>query len=215
MKRTAAGAGLVAQRISRALGMTVVGAAGILMGACSSSPPPALYVLGSEPAPVAAATEQAGLPVVEVKPVGLPPYLDTTDLLVRHGSGLFVPSASGRWGERLSAGVTRALVVALASQAPRVAVTATPPVERPARQVLVDLDAFEPRIDGEVVLVARWSIVDSRGRTLASERLSLAETVAGTDDAAVVAAMTRATEALASRIAAALERTFGAFRGRG
>ena len=125
-----------------------------------------------------------------------------------------VASQTGRWGERLSAGVTRALAAALATRLPRMAVTASPPVERPARQVLVDTEAFEARADDEVVLVAHWSITDGGPRqTLTSERVSLAEPVAGTGDGAVVAAMTRATEGLATRIAAGLERTSAAARG--
>ena len=196
------------------LAWPLLGAAGLVLGACGSSPAPDLYVLGAAPAPVTAAAPQAGLPVIEVKPVGVPDYLDTTDLLVRHGEGQMVASQTGRWGERLSAGVTRALAAALATRLPRMAVTASPPVERPARQVLVDTEAFEARADDEVVLVAHWSITDGGPRqTLTSERVSLAEPVAGTGDGAVVAAMTRATEGLATRIAAGLERTSAAARG--
>ena len=145
--------------------------------------------------------------------MGVPDYLDTTDLLVRHG-GQVVPSQTGRWGERLSVGVTRAIAAALATWLPRMAVTATPAVERPARQVLVDVEAFEARADGEVVLVARWTITDGGARqTFTSERVSLAEPVVGAGDAGVVTAMTRVMERLAGRVAAGLERA-SAVRGR-
>lgn len=192
----------------------MLGAVCLVQAACGSAPPPALYVLGTAPAPVVAATPQARLPVVEVKPVGIPDYLDTTDLLVRHDGGQMMPSQTGRWGERLSAGVTRALAAGLAARLSRMAVTATPPIERPARQVLVDLESFEARADGEVVLVARWAVTDGGAhQRLASERVSLTERVAGTGDAAVVAAMTAVTEQFTDRLAYGLDRSFAAARG--
>ena len=90
------------------------------------------------------------------------------------------------------------------------AVTMTAPVQQPARQVLVDVGSFEARTDGNVVLVARWSILDGTARKLlAVQRVSLVEPVAGTGDAAVIAAMTRAVEELAGQIAARIERTSG------
>jgi uncharacterized lipoprotein YmbA len=199
-------------RPCRVVALALIGATCLAAAGCGSTePPPALYVLGDAPAAVTAAAPQAGLPVVEIKPVAVPDYLDTTDLMVRHIDGQVVPSEAGRWGERLSAGVTRALAASLATRLTAMAVTTVPPVEQPAWQVLVDIDSFEARDDGDVVLVARWSVMDGAARqTLASERLSLAEPVAGTGDAAVVAAMTRAAERLASRIADDLERTSAA-----
>lgn len=214
MNGIAGGALAATGRCVFAVRLMMLGVVCLVHAACGSAPPPSLYVLGTAPAPVVAAAPQARLPVVEVKPVGVPDYLDTTDLLVRHGGGQMVPSQTGRWGERLSAGVTRALVAALAARLPHMAVTTTPPVERPARQLLVDAESFEARADGEAVLVARWGVTDGAARqTLASERVSLTEPVASTGDAAVVAAMTRLTEQLADRVAAGLERTFAATRG--
>ena len=51
-------------------------------------PPPAEYVLGAMPAATATTVKQDGLPVVEVKRVQLPDYLDTTDILERRGNQL-------------------------------------------------------------------------------------------------------------------------------
>jgi len=78
------------------------------------------------PTATAATVSQTGLPVVELKRVQLPDYLDTTDILERRGNQL-VPSSTGRWGERLSAGFSRALTGSLAARLPRMIVTATPP----------------------------------------------------------------------------------------
>ena len=187
----------------------------IIAGCSRGGPPLPLYVLGNAPPAVASTTPQAGLPVIEVKPVKVPDYIDTTDLLVRSGVEM-VPSRAGRWGERLSVGTTRALATALAARLPRMAVTMTAPVQPPARQVIVDLGSFEARADGNVVLVARWSILDGTGRkVLAMQRVSLVEPVAGTGDAGVIAAMTRAIEDLAGGIAARIDRSFAVSGGLG
>jgi uncharacterized lipoprotein YmbA len=156
-----------------------------------------------------AATEttlpQAGLPVVAVNHVQLPEYLDTTDILERRNNQL-VPSPTGRWGERLSVGMTRALTASLAARLPRLVVTATP-VGRPTRQILVDVAAFESRPDHQVVLVARWTILDGASQqVLTAEQASLVEAISGEGDDAIVAAMSRAVDDLAGRIAAPIER---------
>lgn len=176
------------------------------LGACSMAGPPAAeYVLGSMPAATPTRVAQTGLPVVELKRVQLPDYLDTTDILERRGDQL-VPSSTGRWAERLSLGMSRALSAALAARLPRMVVTATRPVEHPARQVLIDVAAFEPRAGDEVVLVARWSITDGAGRRiLIAQQTSVVVAIAGTGDGAIVAAMSHAVEDLAGQVAAGIE----------
>ncbi|MBV9247718.1 MAG: membrane integrity-associated transporter subunit PqiC [Acetobacteraceae bacterium] len=73
------------------------------LAACSpTGPPPAVYVLGT-PTPAKTNVEVlAGQPVLEVKPVTVPDYLDISDILTRRGDNSMTPSPTGRWGERLS-----------------------------------------------------------------------------------------------------------------
>ena len=119
-----------------------------------------------------------------------------------------VASRSGRWGERLSVGMTRALATSLAARLRGVDVTTAAPVEHPTRQVLVDVTTFEASANQEVVLVARWTIIDGPGRsTLLSEQTALTVPVTSMDDSAVVTAMSRAVEDLASAIATGIERS--------
>ena len=165
------------------------------------------YVLGTPAAGAAGVEPLTGRPVVEVKPVLVPDYLDVSDILVRQAENIVAPSPTGRWGERLSVGITRTLAAGLVRRLPGFVVTITAPAERPARQVLAEVEAFEPRADGSVVLVARWRVLDGAGRdTLAGERSRRA---ADRDfgDAAVAAAMTRAVEGFAERVAAGVRRT--------
>jgi uncharacterized protein len=166
-----------------------------------SGPPPNEYVLGTEPPATKVASPVTERPIFEMAMVRIPDYLDRTDLLVRNGNQL-TSSQSGRWGERLSLGITRALAASLAAGLPKFVVTTTPSVNPPRRRLLVDVTTFEARADRQVVLAARWTITDGSGRaTLLSEQAVVVEPVSAMEDSGVVAAMTRAIENLADQIA--------------
>ncbi len=82
------------------------------------APPPQVYVLGNAVADAPATASQMNTPTVEVRPARVPDYLDTTDIVTRGAGGLIVPSQSGRWGERFSIGLTRAVGAALTKKLP-------------------------------------------------------------------------------------------------
>ena len=71
----------------------------LLVTACATSgPPPVQYVLGTDQAPPRAVNPVRGRQVVEVRPVRLPEYLDTRDLLVRKlASSKVVEIRSDAW----------------------------------------------------------------------------------------------------------------------
>jgi uncharacterized protein len=184
---------------------------GVLLGVAISGcagPPKQEYVLGAATASKAASAVQTALPVVQIERVLLPDYLDTRDILTRRG-GHVVPSESARWAERLSVGVTRALATSLATQLTAVVVTSAQLVDLPVLRVLVDVIAFELTGDRQVVLAARWTIIDGmERRSLAVEQATLTEPVAAVGgDSAIVAAMSLALEKLANRISAGIERS--------
>jgi uncharacterized lipoprotein YmbA len=184
---------------------------GVLLGVAISGcagPPKQEYVLGAATASKAASAVQTALPVVQIERVLLPDYLDTRDILTRR-DGRVVASESARWAERLSVGVARALATSLATRLTGVVVTASQPVDPPALRVLVDVTAFELTGDGQVVLAARWTIIDGTGRrSLAVEQATLTEPVAAMGgDSAIVAAMSQALEKLANRISSTIERS--------
>ncbi len=81
-------------------------------------------------------------------------------------------------------------------------VTTTSRAEPSALQVVVDIETFDARTDRQIVLVADWTVTKGTARAkLYSERTSLVETMAGTGDSAVVAAMTSTVDNLASHVA--------------
>jgi uncharacterized lipoprotein YmbA len=178
-----------------------------LLSGCGfgGGPAPATYVLG-DAAPATDTTQPlVGRNVVYVQRVLVPDYLDTTDIQIRQTANELKASKTGRWGERLSLGVTGAFARTLARLLPGDVVTAERPLDPAWRQVLVNVETFEPRTDGSVVLVARWQVTDSGGHgALAGERVSLTAQAGGPGDAAIVAAMTGLVDQLATRVARAL-----------
>ena len=162
---------------------------------------------GAADAPTRAAVV-AERPVLQLQRVLIPDYLDTTDILLRVGAHEIHESATGRFGERLSLGVTDALRSDLASQLPLYTIALAQSADRPARQILVDVDAFDVWPTGRCVLVASWTILDAHRRALLSaDRGTFTTAAAGVnpDDGAIVTAMADAVRQLADHIASTAE----------
>ena len=147
-------------------------------------------------------------PVMQLQRVLIPDYLDTPDILLRVGAHEIHESATGRFGERLSLGITHALRSDLASRLPLYTIVLAQSAERPVRQILVNVDAFEVSPTGRCVLVADWTILDAdRKALLSADRGTLTAAAAGVNpgDGAIVTAMADAVRQLADRIASSAE----------
>jgi hypothetical protein len=174
-------------------------------GCHSADPMPNIYVLGNAVPARATEVSQLGQPVIEIKQAQLPDYLDTSDIIENGPDGRMLVSNHGRWAERLSVGVTRAVALSLAAQLPGFAVTTSPPSTAPWRQVRIDIDAFAAGPDGNCVATVDWRVgARDNGELVAKQRTTLAVPVTGTGDAAVVAAMSGEVDTIADRIALAL-----------
>ena len=182
-----------------------VGTSG-LVGCGPSLPPRSTYVLGMLAPPVERTEPVSGRPVIEVRPILMPDYLDGTDILVRGAGNILQASTTGRWGERLSIGTTRALAEDLRERLPDFVITTSAPTVPSSCQLLLDFDSFEQYVDQPVLLIAEWHVLGpASSALLAGERTSITEEVKGSGDPAVVAAMSRALEKLADRIATELQ----------
>ena len=179
-----------------------------VVAACISSPVPATYVL-SHAVDFTRETESASGPVVQLQRVLVPDYLDTTDILERVGEYEVKASSTGRWGERLSLGITHALGSDLAIRLPMNRVTLDHPADKSVRRILVSVDRFDVWADGHCVLTANWSIVEPHsGAVLTEGRGNFVTTpVRGGNpsDGAVVAGMADAVNQLADSIASAVK----------
>jgi uncharacterized lipoprotein YmbA len=141
--------------------------------------------------------------VIELQRILIPDYLDTSDILLRVGAHEIHESATGRFGERLSLGVTHALRSDLAARLPQYTVALAQFSGRPARQIVVTVDAFDTWPTGRCVLAADWTILDADKKTLLSAGRGTFTSVApgiNPGDAAIVAAMADSVRQLADRI---------------
>src|SRR5262249_52204551 len=77
----------------------------------------------------------------------------------------------------------------------------------PDSQVTVEVLQFDRGPGGEVVLAARWSLLDRDGKERVLRTSRLSQTAGGADYEATVTAMGRALEALARDMAATLPTT--------
>jgi uncharacterized lipoprotein YmbA len=178
---------------------------GGVSGCSPSGPPPKIYVLGGGISAEPQMVSQLDKPTVEVRPARVPDYLDTTDIVTRGAGGLIVPSESGRWGERFSIGLARAVTAELRHRLPQLAITTSAWSAEPKWEVQIELDAFDVQPTSNSTLAATWSIIDvQRRRTWAEERVVLSDRGTFQTDAAVVAVMGHQVEDLAARIAESL-----------
>jgi uncharacterized lipoprotein YmbA len=186
--------------MTRVVGWVV--ALAYLLPGCVSSPEQSVYVLSVparfQPGPP---VSSAGL-VLQVRPVILPDYLDTTDMMTRSAQYGVKASRTGRWGERLSEGVTQALRVDLGQLLPAYVVT-DGPTETPALRLEVAVDAFDVT-QVSSVLTASWSITtadDTRARFISHG--TFISSLGGTGgDPAMVTAMAETIAKLADAVAA-------------
>lgn len=170
----------------------------MLVAGCQSGPPPRIYVLS----PPAAAGDFSGAdnrPVIELRTVSVPDYLDTRDIVLRDGRNALSVSTGGRWGERLSIGIAQGLRAELAARVKSVAVVQAALPGQAARRLYVDVEAFDITPDQRCVLTARWAFLRDDRQT-AGRGTVITTVLGGVTDAAVVSAMTDAVGLLADRI---------------
>jgi hypothetical protein len=160
---------------------------------CSSGPPQTVYLLATPADPVADPNQ--GGAAVQIQPVLIPDYLDTTDILLRTGPHQVKASVTAEWGERLSAGIAHALRADLAARLPDIRVTLGPPIDGSARQILVTVDALDVWPDGHCVLIANWRDGEHAGRG-AFTRVAAGKAT----DESRVAALAELVDDLATRI---------------
>ena len=177
----------------------LVGLLAMLAG-CGINPTLRTFELGDQSSPALGVWADNGLPSVELKTVTVPDYLDSTDILRHNGRNELIPSPTGRWGERLSRGLTHALATALSARLPQMVIT-TIATSAPRRQIFVDIERFDIETDGRCLIAAHWQIATADGRSPIRAHGTFGATATATDDQAIAAAMTDAVDQLASEIA--------------
>jgi uncharacterized lipoprotein YmbA len=180
----------------------------LLCAGCASGPRPSLYVLSAPAGGPAETVSGSGQTRLQLPPILLPDYLDTTDVLLRSGTNELKVSRTARWAERLSKGMTGTLSEALTARLPRDSIVLGQGIDGSARRILVDVSACDVWPDGRCVLKASWTILEKGTQKVAVAGRGTFEIPAAkpgkVDDATLVAAVARAVGELADRLAAIL-----------
>lgn len=133
---------------------------GLLLTACSA-PPLKLYTLAGPSVSAGSHTQgavQPGTPVLEIRRVSLPDYLDGQDLITRDGSSLS-RSPDGRWAERLSDGITDYLTAQIGAARPDLFVTREAPLTTSSSRLRISITRLDLPVSGPATLDATWSLV--------------------------------------------------------
>lgn len=185
------------------LGMTL-----LLLTACATSPPVRFYVLTtvSEAQTTGADTASTSGLALGVGPVTLPPYLDRPQIVTRTTPSQLAIAEFDQWAAPLRDDVARVLGENLAVMVPteRVAIfpwSRSTPIEY---EVVVKATRFEAKANGEVVLLARWRLLDEAGNELAMKRSRFTAAGGTQSYEMTVVAMSRVLEALSREIAAVI-----------
>ena len=130
---------------------------------CASSPPTRFYVLpsltGADPVLPAAQRDLT----IGVGPVTLHPSLDRPQIVTRVSRARLILGEFDQWGAPLRDGVTRSLAENLSLLVPtdRVVLHPWSRTTVPDYQVTVEVTQFDAGPGGEVVLAARWQILNA------------------------------------------------------
>lgn len=177
----------------------------VTMAGCAA-PPVQFYTLGAPAIAQNNAALSVSAPVLSVSHVTLPDYLDSQDILTRHGDQLD-RSPNGRWASRLSQGVTDLLSAHLGQDWPNYVVTTQPLTETPTLRLAVNISRLDLNTSGQGTLDADWALIPSdEHQPILHSRGSFTAQGAVTTDENKVALTRSLVEQLAARIANTIKR---------
>lgn len=199
--------------LSRAVAMVAV----LVLAACANPftaerEPTNFFVLTALPQAQTQAPPRDG-PFIGVVPVRLPEYLNHNVIVTRETGNELALAKFNEWAAPLSANVTSVLTENLSMLIPTDRIATIPANVAIDREVSVEIINFERDASGDVVLLARWTIIGDSGRRLMAMRRSgfRAEDVP-MDYGAIAAAMSQLLGELSRDIAAEVNAGIGTRR---
>ena len=176
----------------------------LLLGAGCARTPPARYYVLDAPAGTLIAGERTG-PLLGLGPLTLPGYLDRPQIVTRNGEHQLQLLSQDRWAEPFAESFERLLRARLAAALPEARVVGMPwkAAGAPTRRVALQVERLDRGADGNLVLVARWTVAEAE-QPAGSQHVSNIAVPAGADTASLGAAHSTAIGTLAAEIAAAV-----------
>jgi len=143
---------------------------------------------------------------IGVGPVTLSPYLDRLPIVTRASRARLVLGEFDQWAASLQDLVTRALAENLSRLIPTERVVLHPwsRTGEPDYQVTVDVMQFDAGPSGEVVLAARWRLLNAKEQALVMRQARFTAAAGRRDYEATIIAMGHTLDALSQDMAAAL-----------
>lgn len=140
-----------------------------LLAACGSTPPSRYYMLSAN---AASAPTHDGVRV-GIGPISIPDYLKTRGMILGRDGNRLTISQYERWAEPLESGITRVLILNLASLLDTRQVTVFPwrSDDTPDYAVSVGMVQFTAHED-DALLVASWTVQRPHGDELVEQSLS-------------------------------------------
>ena len=145
--------------------------------------------------------------IIGIGPVDLPGYLDRSQIVSRETPHRLEVQEFHQWAEPMESNMVRVLAENIAYQLPGKRVIQYPWGVTPADlQVVALVTRFDASADKQVRLNVLWGIFGEDGRQvpLMTKKSRITQTVAGIDNEAMAAAMSRAVGELSREIAAEL-----------
>ena len=136
----------------------------------------------------------------------VPPYLDRSQIVTRTSRAKLVVADFDQWAGPLADTIARVLSEDLSLLVPTERVVLYPWARTidPDYEITVEVLQFDRGPGNQVVLAARWSLLDRDGKELVLRTSRLSQAASGADYEATVTAMGRALEVLAQDIATTL-----------
>ena len=178
----------------------------VMLAGCGITKPSRFYILTPVEESGAAAYAAEG-PAIGIGPLRFPDYLDRPEIVHRSGDNQVHYAGSDRWAEPLKATFSRTLAENLSVLLPtnRISMHPWPRDTELDYQLVLSVMRFDADAGGNVVLATHWEIIRTGDRSVIKRQKTVYTEVAGSlAYPAIVAAQSRAVEALSRDIAAVI-----------
>ena len=180
-----------------------------LAGCAGQTPRSNFYMLSAEAKPVAVTGGNCGSQAISVGPVSWPRYLDQPRIVSRVGTNRLEENEFNRWGGSLEDEFIRTVIKNLSEllQSERVVNYRRSEHFSPVYRVEIIVNQLDGELGKDVVLDAKWSIIDETTRALkVVTTTSVSENTSGPGYEPLVNASSEAVARLSEEIAVQLDR---------
>ena len=188
-------------------GMTIMT---LLLAGCGTSPPAKFYTLTplavQRPAEKVVDTEK-NMPIA-IGPIEIPEYLDRPEIVTRAEQNQLILSEFNLWGGAFKTDVNRILIENISTllAGDGIPIITWKATVAEAHRVPVLISRFDGSPNDNIILKARWALLDKDGKNLDYFRESnITMPVKGSSYSSVVAAMSEALGELSKEIAAGIK----------